>query len=108
MRCRSQNRNFSQIMALSPGVVVELANAGALGTNTQNVSVNGAKTTANNFQFNGIDANNMAENSFSGEAFAPEAGIAIPNPDTISEFKVQTRDVRRELWTGARAATLTS
>ena len=84
------NRNFSQIMALSPGVVVELPNAGNLGTNTQNVSVNGAKTTANNFQFNGIDANNMAENSFSGEAFAPEAGIAIPNPDTIAEFKVQT------------------
>ena len=84
------NRNFSQIMALSPGVVVELPNAGALGANTQNVSVNGAKTTANNFQFNGVDANNMAENSFSGEAFAPEAGIAIPNPDTIAEFKVQT------------------
>ena len=84
------NRNFSQIMALSPGVVVEIPNAGALGTNTQNVSVNGAKTTANNFQFNGIDANNIAENSFSGQAFAPEAGIAIPNPDTIAEFKVQT------------------
>lgn len=84
------NRNFTQIMALSPGVVVELPNAGALGTNTQNVSVNGAKTTANNFQFNGIDANNIAENSFSGQAFAPEAGIAIPNPDTIAEFKVQT------------------
>jgi Carboxypeptidase regulatory-like domain/TonB-dependent Receptor Plug Domain len=84
------NRNFSQIMALSPGVVVEVPNAGNLGANTQNVSVNGAKTTANNFQFNGIDANNMAENSFSGEAFAPEAGIAIPNPDTIAEFKVQT------------------
>lgn len=84
------NRNFSQIMALSPGVVVEIPNAGALGTNTQNVAVNGAKTTANNFQFNGIDANNIAENAFSGQAFAPEAGIAIPNPDTIAEFKVQT------------------
>src|SRR6202030_3863213 len=84
------NRNFSQILALSPGVVVELPNAGAFGRNTQNVSVNGAKTTANNFQFNGIDANNIAENSFSGESFAPETGIAIPNPDTIAEFKVQT------------------
>jgi hypothetical protein len=84
------NRNFSQILALSPGVVVEVPNAGNLGANTQNVSVNGAKTTANNFQFNGIDANNIAENAFSGQAFAPEAGIAIPNPDTIAEFKVQT------------------
>lgn len=82
------NRNFSQILALSPGVVVELPNAGAFGRNTQNVSVNGAKTTANNFQFDGIDANNMSENSASG--FDPEVGIAIPAPDTIAEFKVQT------------------
>ena len=50
--------------------------------------VNGAKTTANNFQFNGIDANNLSENSAS--EFAPEPGIAIPAPDTIAEFKVQT------------------
>jgi hypothetical protein len=84
------NRNFTQILALSPGVTVEVPNAGNLGANTQNVSVNGAKTTANNFQFNGIDANNIAENSFSAQAFAPETGIAIPNPDTILEFKVQT------------------
>jgi len=82
------NRNFSQILALSPGVVVEIPNAGAFGINTQNVSVNGAKTTANNFQFDGIDANNLSENSASG--FPPEAGIAIPAPDTIAEFKVQT------------------
>lgn len=82
------NRNFSQLLALSPGVVVEVPNAGAFGRNTQNVSVNGAKTTANNFQFDGIDANNLSENSASG--FDPEVGIAIPAPDTIAEFKVQT------------------
>ena len=82
------NRNFSQILALSPGVVVAVPDAGAFGKNTQNVSVNGAKTTANNFQFDGIDANNLSENSASG--FAPEPGIAIPAPDTIQEFKVQT------------------
>jgi hypothetical protein len=82
------NRNFSQILALSPGVVVDVPNAAALGKNTQNVSSNGAKTTANNFQFNGIDANNLSQGSFSG--FDPEPGIAIPAPDTIAEFKVQT------------------
>jgi Carboxypeptidase regulatory-like domain/TonB-dependent Receptor Plug Domain/TonB dependent receptor len=84
------NRNFSQILALSAGVIVELPNAANLGASTQNVSVNGAKATANNFQFNGIDANNISENSFAGEAFAPETGIAVANPDTIEEFKVQT------------------
>ena len=82
------SRNFTQILALSPGVVVEVPNAGELGRNTQNISVNGAKTTANNFQFNGVDANNLSQNSLSG--FDPEVGIAIPAPDTIAEFKVQT------------------
>jgi hypothetical protein len=82
------NRNFSQILALSPGVVVEIPNAGNLGRNTQNVSVNGAKTTSNNFQFDGVDANNISQNSASG--FDPEVGIAVPAPDTIAEFKVQT------------------
>jgi hypothetical protein len=84
------NRNFTQILALNPGVVVELPNAGALGKvqSNQNVSTNGAKTTANNFQFNGVDANNLSENSASG--YGAEVGLAIPSPDTIEEFKVQT------------------
>src|SRR5208337_1574769 len=84
------NRNFSQILALNPGVVVGLPHAGNLGKNTQNVSANGAKTTSNNRQFNGVDANNISENSFSSPTFYPETGIAVPAPDTIAEFKVQT------------------
>jgi hypothetical protein len=82
------NRNFTQILALSPGVVVGLPDAGELGRNNQNVAANGAGTTSNNFQFNGVDANNISENSASG--FGPEVGLAVPAPDTIQEFKVQT------------------
>ncbi|HVJ09515.1 MAG TPA: TonB-dependent receptor [Acidisarcina sp.] len=82
------NRNYTQILALSPGVVVELPNAAALGRNNQNVSANGAKTTANNFQFNGIDANNLSQNSASG--YQSEVGTAIPAPDTVEDFRVQT------------------
>jgi hypothetical protein len=48
------NRNFSQILALSPGAVVEVPDAGAFGKITQNVSLNGGKITANNFQFGRI------------------------------------------------------
>ena len=82
------NRNYTQILALSPGVVVELPNAAALGRNSQNVSADGARTTSNNFQFNGIDANNLSQNSASG--YQSEVGIAIPAPDAIQEFKAQT------------------
>ena len=82
------NRNYTQLIALSPGVVVELPNAAALGRNNQNVSANGSKTTADNFQFNGIDANNLSQNSASG--YQSEVGTAVPSPDTIEEFKVQT------------------
>ncbi len=67
---------------------MELPNAAQLGKNNQNVSANGAGTTVNNFQFNGVDANNLALNSASG--FAAEIGIAVPAPDAIQEFKAQT------------------
>lgn len=82
------NRNYTQILSLSPGVVVELPNAAGLGRGTQDVTSNGNKTTGNNIQFNGVDANNLAENS--AENAVEEVGVAAPAPDTIEEFKVQT------------------
>lgn len=82
------NRNFTQILSLSPGVVVGLPDATALGRGTQDVTANGSKTTANNIQFNGVDANNLAQNS--AAAAGEELGVAVPAPDTIQEFKVQT------------------
>jgi hypothetical protein len=82
------NRNYTQILSLAPGVAVELPNAAALGRGTQNVSDDGAKTVANNIQFNGIDANNLSQNSAASDG--EEVGTAVPSPDTILEFKVQT------------------
>lgn len=82
------NRNYTQILSLSPGIEVELPNASALGRGTQDVSANGNKTTGNNIQFNGIDANNLSQNS--AENDGEEVGVAAPAPDVIQEFKVQT------------------
>ena len=75
-------RNFTQILALSPGTSVALPDNTALGRNSQNVSVNGVRVTQNNFELNGIDANNIGTNA--------AALLAVPAPETIQEFTVQT------------------
>src|SRR5205814_7458921 len=75
-------RNFTQILALSPGASVALPDNTAVGRNSQNISINGARVTQNDFEINGIDANNLATNS--------AAAVAVPAPETIQEFKVQT------------------
>ncbi|WP_058186853.1 TonB-dependent receptor [Terracidiphilus gabretensis] len=82
------NRNFTQILSLSPGVTVGLPDATQPGRGTQDVNANGSKTTANNIQFNGVDANNLSQNSAASDG--EEVGVAVPAPDTIQEFKVQT------------------
>src|SRR5262245_900184 len=75
-------RNFTQILGLSPGTAVDLPDNTAVGRNSQNVSVNGARSTQSNFQINGVDANNINTNA--------AAVLAVPAPESIQEFKVQT------------------
>lgn len=75
-------RNFTQILGLSPGAATYLPDHTSVGRNSQNISVNGARVTNNNFQINGVDANSMGTNS------APS--LSVPAPETIQEFKVQT------------------
>jgi hypothetical protein len=75
-------RNFTQILTLSPGTASYLPDSTAVGRNTQAISVNGARVTQNFFQINGIDATTMGTNG--------PILVAIPAPETIEEFKVQT------------------
>lgn len=78
-------RNYTQIIALSPGVSSDLTNAGELGrggggSSSDPFVANGVPSADNNFQMNGVEINDLQQGT----------GVAIPNPDTIQEFKVQT------------------
>jgi len=82
-------RNYTQIVTLSPGISAGVTNATELGRGSGGESgggfrANGAFQRDNNFLMNGVQINDLqASGSFSG-------GVAIPNPDAIQEFKVQT------------------
>jgi hypothetical protein len=83
-------RNYTQILGLSPGITVGVTNAAELGRGTggtvvSRTSVHGSRVYDHNFQIDGIEVNDF-ETSTGGNT----AGIAVPNPDTIQEFKVQT------------------
>jgi len=87
-------RNFTQITALSPGVIVGVFNAGELGRgaiplsqigkSNDGIFVHGARSYDNNWQ---LDGNSVSDVLGSGVI---SGGIPIPNPDTLQEFKVQT------------------
>lgn len=90
-------RNYTQIIGLSTGVSQDVTNASQLGRGNggqmfapaasspfepAGFNVDGARFTDNNFQMNGVPINDVMG------VFT--AGVAIPNPDTIQEFRVQT------------------
>lgn len=81
--------NFTQLLALSPGVIAPLNDATGLGRGTQNVNVNGARTSSNSIYVDGVDAINVHTNSAANNGFASNSTV-IPPPDAIQEIKIQT------------------
>lgn len=81
------SRNYTQIIGLNPGVSTEVTNPTALGLGAggqSNFSTGGQSEKSNNYQMDGVAIDDLQNSgTFSG-------GVAIPNPDTIMEFKVQT------------------
>jgi len=82
-------RNYSQIIALNPGVAADVTDAGVLGPGFSGPAgpglvSNGGTMADNHFQMNGVGIDDLQ----SGGQFT--GGIAIPNPDSIEELKVQT------------------
>ncbi len=75
-------RNFLQLVTLVPGVSVELTNNSAIGRNSPNFYVNGARTEQNNFQINGVNADDIYGHDL--------AAVAIPAPESIQDVMVHT------------------
>src|SRR5467141_1228970 len=83
------NRNYTEILGLTAGINTDIVDATQLGAGSQEIRANGARSGDNNFMMNGVDANSYGSNVTEITPFGG-AGIAIPAPDTIQEFKVQT------------------
>ena len=74
------NRNFEQLVTLQPGVSSLLPDVIAFGiSNTDNISVNGARGSANNWTVDGSDVND------SGSNFTL---LNVPSVDALDEFKL--------------------
>ena len=80
-------RNYTQIIGLSAGVNTAVNNASAAGNGSQDVSVNGMNANHNNYAMDGAT---ITPAGGGGSAPGFYAGIGVPSPDAIAEFKIQT------------------
>ena len=82
-------RNYTNLISLSPGVNASVNNATALGKGSQDVAVNGSSKAQNNYQMDGVAINNFAGFNQTAET-GFYGSFAVPPPDAIQEFKIQT------------------
>jgi hypothetical protein len=78
-------RNYTFLAQLSPGVTGIPPTRGM--NQTGSFSANGTNTALNNYILDGIDNNNDSVDFLNGASY-----VALPPPDALSEFKVQTSD----------------
>lgn len=75
-------RNFLSLLALSTGASSDLSDTAALGRGAVSINVNGQRPVNNNYQLEGINANDFNLPTFDN--------VPLPNPQTLLEFKTQT------------------
>jgi hypothetical protein len=75
-------RNFLGLLALSAGTNSEFADTTALGRGQTTIIVNGQRPVNNNYELEGINANDVSLPVFDN--------VNLPNPDVVEEFKTQT------------------
>ncbi len=82
-------RNYTNLLAMSAGVSANVSNATTIGKGATNMAVNGGSTGQNTYQQDGVTVNNYM--SLGGVTEGTLNGtFAMPNPDAIAEFKIQT------------------
>ena len=74
--------NFFGLLTLSTGANTELFDTAALGRGAVTINVNGQRPTNNNYQLEGINANDFNLPILDN--------VPLPNPQTLAEFKTQT------------------
>ena len=82
-------RNFTNLLSMSSGVAANVSNATTIGKGATNMAVNGAATGQNTYLMDGITVNNWTALGGVTEGTVPGT-FAMPNPDAIAEFKIQT------------------
>jgi hypothetical protein len=75
-------RNYTQLLALSPGAISSLPNNAELGRGDADINVNGQRSTSNNVILDGTEINSPGTNS--------TPSLSVPAPDAIDQFIVQT------------------
>jgi hypothetical protein len=74
--------NFLTLLTLSTGANTELFQSDALGRGAVTINVNGQRPVNNNYQLEGINANDINLPILDN--------VPLPNPGTLREFKTQT------------------
>jgi Carboxypeptidase regulatory-like domain/TonB dependent receptor len=82
-------RNYTQILGLSPGAIMDVNNASGVGRGSQWSYVNGLGNASNNYQMDGASMT-IYPNGATHDPTTYFGSIPIPSPDALSEFKVQT------------------
>jgi hypothetical protein len=82
-------RNYTNLLALSAGANASVTNATYVGKGSTLILVNGGGTAQNTFLQDGVSIANWYSLG-TGVEGALIGTFAIPNPDTIAEFKIQT------------------
>jgi hypothetical protein len=82
-------RNYKDLLALSAGANSSVTNATYVGKGSTLIFVNGGSSAQNTFLQDGVVISNWYSLG-TGTEGALIGAFAIPNPDTISEFKIQT------------------